>query len=137
MANQLAAKGREAFLGGDAAWDSDTFKVVALDATYVFDGAHDNLDDVLAGARVATSAALSSKTIADGVADAADVTYAALPAGDTITQLWVFKDTGVEATSRLIAYYDTRSDTTAINVPTNGGDVIVQWSNGTNRLFRL
>lgn len=137
MANALYAKGREGFLAGDIAWDSDTIKVVAADAGYVFSAAHDFLDDVGAAARVATSSALTGKTTTDGVADANDVTYTALPAGDTITSLVVFQDTGVEATSRLIAYYDTKADTTAISVPTNGGDVVVAWSNGTDKMFKL
>lgn len=135
--NRLADKGREGFLGGDLAWDTDEFRVVLLDATYVFDSAHDNLDDVLAGTRVAASGALVSKTITDGIADSADVTFVALPAGDTITQLWVYRHTGVESTSKLVAFYDTRSDGAPISVETNGGDVVVQWSNLTNRMFKL
>ncbi len=127
MANTLQPSAKQGFLGGDIAWDADTIKVVALDSTYVYSAAHDNLDDVLAGARVVTSGALTAKTIAGGVADAADVTYVAVPAGDTITQLWVFKDTGVEGTSALIAFYDTKSDTTAINLATNGGDIVITW----------
>lgn len=137
MSNQLYPKGREGFLAGDAAWDSDDFRVVAADATYTFSTAHDFLDDVGAGARVATSGALAGKTTTDGVADANDVTYTALAAGDTITQIIVYKHTGVEATSLLIAYYDTKADSTAISVPTNGGDVVVQWSSGSNRMFKL
>lgn len=135
--NRLADKAREGFLGGDLAWDTDEFRVLLLDATYVFDAAHDNLDDVLAGSRVAVSGALVSKTITDGIADAADVTLVALPAGDTITQVWVYRHTGVEATSKLVAYYDTRGDGAAISVATNGGDVIVEWSSTTNRMFKL
>lgn len=135
MANALQAIARQQFLGGDTAWDSDTFKVVLLDNTYAYSAAHDFLNDVGAGARIATSAALASKTITDGYADAADVVFSALPAGDTIVALWVFKDTGVEGTSTLIAYYDTKADSTAISVPTNGGDVTVQWN--ALGLFRL
>jgi ApbE superfamily uncharacterized protein (UPF0280 family) len=135
--NRLADKAREGFLGGDIAWDTDEFRVVLLDATYAFDAAHDFLDDVASSARVATSGALTGKTITSGVADAADVTFTALPSGDTITQLWVVKWTGVEATSNLVAYFDTKADTTAINVITNGGDVVVVWSNGANRIFKL
>lgn len=135
--NQLSNAAREAFLGGDLAWDSDEFRVVLLDATYVFAAGHDNLDDVLAGARVAVSGALVSKTIANGIADAADVTFVALPTGDTITQVWVYRHTGVESTSKLVAYYDTRGDGAAISVATNGGDVVVEWSNLTNRMFKI
>lgn len=135
--NQLAPKGREAFLAGDAAWDSDVFKVVLVKAAYVFSAAHDNLDDVAAGNRIATSVALTGKTTTDGVADADDVTFTALAAGNTIAGFWIFKDTGVEATSRLIAFFDTKADATPISVPTNGGDVVIVWSNGAEKIFKI
>lgn len=135
--NQLAPKGRQGFLGGDIAADTDAIRVVALDATYVFNVAHDFLDDVGAGARVATSANLTGKDITDGVFDADDVTLAAVPLGDTITQIWIYQWTGADATSRLIAWFDTKSDDTPISVETNGGDVIITWPNGAIKIFKL
>lgn len=135
MSNTVQAIARQQFLGGDTAWDSDTFVVVAVDAGYSYSAAHDFLDDVAGGARIATSSALASKTITDGYAKAAEVVFATLPAGDTITGLWVVKSTGVEATSTLIAWFDTKADTTPISLATNGGDVTVQWH--TQGLFRL
>lgn len=137
MANTIYPKGREGFAGGDVAWDSDTIKLMAVDVDYVYNAAHDFLDDVVAAARVATSAAFTSKTITDGVLDAADVTLAALPAGNTITAIIVFQDTGVEATSRLLLFFDTKADTTAISVATNGGDVVVTWSNSSTKIAQI
>ena len=137
MANKLFPKGRQGFLGGDIAFDTDSIVLVALDNTYVYDAAHDFLNDVGVGARIATSAALTTKTIVDGVADADDVTFVAVPLGDTITQLVLYQSTGVEATSRLIAHFDTKGDGTPISVVTNGGDVVVTWSNGADRIFKL
>lgn len=125
MANALAAKFREALLGADIDPLADNIKVVLLDATYTYSAAHDNLDDVDAGARVATSANLGSKTGTDGYFDSADVVFSALAGGDTITQLWVYKDSGAEGTSKLMAYYDTNAAAAAISVATNGGDVTV------------
>jgi hypothetical protein len=125
MANALAAKFREALLGADIDPLADNIKVVLLDATYTYSAAHDNLDDVGAGARVATSSNLASKTGTDGYFDSADVVFSALAAGDTITQLWVYKDSGAEGTSKLMAYYDTNAAAAAISVATNGGDVTV------------
>lgn len=136
MANKLYPKGREAFLRGLVAWDADTIKVLAVTAAYAQNDAHDFLDDVAAG-RVVTSAALGSKTYTDGVADAADLTYSLVAAGSTIVGLVIFKDTGVEATSRLLAWIDTKSDGTPISVATNGGDVVVSWPNDANRIFKL
>ncbi len=137
MSNAVYPKGREGFAGGDVAWDSDTIKLVAVDSGYVYGAAHDFLNDVDAGARVATSAAFSSKTITDGVLDAADVTLASLPAGDVITAIVVYQDTGNEATSRLLLFFDTKADTTAISVSTNGGDVVITWSNGSTKIAQI
>lgn len=133
--NALQAIARQQFLGGDTAWDSDTFVVVLVDAGYVYSAAHDFLNDVGAGARVATSGALTGKTIVDGYANADDAVFAAVPAGDTITGLWVVKSTGVEATSTLVAWFDTKADSTAISVATTGGDIELQWN--ALGIFRL
>lgn len=83
-------------------------KAVLVDtADYTVDLAtHEFLSDIIAAARVSTTAALASKTTTGGVFDAADL---ALPdaGGDTAEALVLYVDTGVEATSRLIAYIDT------------------------------
>jgi hypothetical protein len=135
--NKLFPKGRQGFLGGDIAADTDAIKVVLLDNTYAYDAAHDFLDDVGGGARVATSANLTTKSITDGVFDADDVTLVAVPLGDIVTQLVLVQSTGADATSRLIAHFDTKSDDTAISLETNGGDVVVTWPNGADRIFKL
>lgn len=138
MANALYDKGREDFLDGSIDWDTDTIKVVACDSGYTANlSTHANLSDVPAAARVATSGALTSKTVAAGVADAADVTFLAVASGKTITQLVIYKDTGAESTSRLIARIDTNASSQAISIPTNGGDITIQWDNGANRIFKL
>lgn len=125
MASGLYAKGREGFLDGSIDWDTNTIKVVLVDtADYTVNlSTHDNLDDVAAGARVATGT-LASKTVTNGTADAADVTFSAVT-GDPSEALVIYKDTGVESTSRLIAYIDTA---TGLPVTPNGGDITVQWS---------
>lgn len=135
MANVLYDKGREGFLDGSIDWDTNNIKVVLIDtADYTFSQTHDNLDDVAGAARVATSGNLSGKTVTDGVADAADVTFTAVT-GDVSEALIIYKDTGVESTSRLIAYIDTASS--GLPVTPNGGDITVTWGNGANKIFKL
>ena len=135
MANALYDKGREGFLGGSIAWDTDAIKTILVDTgTYTVNLATDQfLSSVPVGARVATSANLTSPTITDGTADAADVTYTAV-SGASVEALVMYQDTGVEGTSRLIAYVDTA---TGLPVTPNGGDITVQWDNGTNKIFKL
>lgn len=135
MANALFDKGREGFLDGNIDWDTNTIKMIFVD--HADDTPNtttdDNLDDIVAGARVATSGAFGSKTATDGVADAADVTVTAVT-GDPFESIVIYKDTGVESSSRLIAYIDTA---TGLPLTPNGGDVTVAWDNGTNKIFKL
>lgn len=105
---------------------ASNIKIVLLDNTYTFSSAHDNLNDVGSGARVATSGNLASKDDTNGYFDSADVTFPSLSAGDTITQFYLYKDTGVESTSKLVAYFDTNAAAAAISVTTTGGDLLVQ-----------
>lgn len=135
MANALYDKGREAFLNGDIDWLNDDIRVILIDAAdYTVDLAnHDFLNDVPAPARVATSGAFASKTSTNGVADASDVTFS-LVTGDPSEALVIYKHTGTESTSNLIAYIDVA---TGLPVTPNGGDITVQWDNGANKIFKL
>jgi hypothetical protein len=135
MANALYDNGRESFLKGEISWNGDNIKVVLVDAAdYVVNLAtHQFLSDIPAGARVATSGNLTSKTTAAGVADAADVTFTAV-SGDISEALVIYQDTGVEGTSRLIAYIDSA---TGRPVTPNGGDIQVQWQGTSPNIFKL
>jgi len=93
----------------------------------------DNLDDLLAAGRVGSWTPFASKTVELGVADAADIT-AATVTGDAFDSLNIYKNTGAEATSRLIAYIDTA---TGLPCTPNGGDITVQWDAGANKIFKL
>lgn len=111
---------------------ADTIKAMFIDHADDTPAAatDDFIDDILAAARVpaiASAPALASKTIgtvAAGVFDAADTTFTALT-GDASESLILFKDTGAEATSKLIAFWDTA---TGLPLTPNGGDVVVQWN---------
>lgn len=136
MANALYAKGREGFLAGDIDWDANDIRCILIDTgLYTVNlSTHDNLDDIPSGAaRVSTSGALSGKTVTDGVADANDVTFTAV-SGNTVEAIVIYKHTGTESTSRLIAYIDTA---TGLPLTPNGGDITIVWDNGANRIFKL
>jgi len=135
MANALYDKGREGFLAGEIDWDGDVIKAVLIDAAdYTVNLAtHQFLSEIPGAARVATSAPLTGKTAANGVADAADLAFPAV-SGDPAEALVLYQDTGVETTSRLIAYIDTA---TGLPVTPNGGDINVAWDNGANKIFKL
>ncbi len=136
MANALYDFGREGFLAGDIDWDADDIRAVLVDtAAYVINlAAHDFLDDVPGGARIATfGSGFTSKTTTAGIADAADITFTSV-SGATVEAIIIFKHTGVDATARLIAYIDTA---TGLPVIPNGGDITVTWDAGANKIFKL
>lgn len=135
MANALYDKGRQKFLEGAINWLTDTVKVLLVDTgLYTVNLAtHEFLSDVPAGARVGTAQTLASKTSTAGVADAADVTFNTVT-GNSVEALVIYKDTGVESTSPLIAYIDTA---TGLPITPNGGNINVVWDNGANKIFKL
>lgn len=91
MANALFDTGREGFLAGEIDWDTAVIKC-ALVSGYTFSAAHKFVSDVTGagGTLVATSAAFTLKTVTNGVADAADVTFTAVPSGAAIPGILVF-----------------------------------------------
>ncbi len=136
MANALYDKGRQGFLEGAIDWDTDDIRVIGIDAAaYTVNLAtHDNLDDIPSGARIGTTASLTGKTVTDGVADANDTSFVAGSA-TSVEGLAIYKHTGTESTSRLIAYIDTATGLPF--TPANGGTVNIVWDNGANRIFKL
>lgn len=143
MANGLYDAGRAGFLGADIDWDAHNIKVALIDTgDYTVNlGTHDFFDDVAAdftpsgGADplVALSGNLANKTKTAGVADADDVTLSSV-SGDPSEALILLRDSGAVATSNLAAYIDTA---TGLPITPNGGDVIIQWDNGANKIFKL
>lgn len=137
MASGLYNKGREKFLGGASqiSWSGDNIKAVLVDTgAYTANlSTHEFLSDITSGARIATSGNLASKSITDGVADAADVTFSAV-SGASCEAIVLYKDTGTPSTSPLIAYIDTA---TGLPVTPNGSDIVVSWDNGSNKIFKL
>jgi hypothetical protein len=133
MANAFYKPGLKAFLDGGIDLLTDTIKVVLIDAAdYTFSDAHDFLDDVAAGARIAT-ATLASKTTTDGVFDAADVTFTSVT-GDQFEAVIIYRDSGVEGTSELICYIDTG---TGFPLTPDGGNIDLTFDSGANKIFKI
>lgn len=141
-ANALYDLGREGFLAAEIDWDTAVIKVDLIDTgAYTIDLAtHKFRSSVAAGSRIASSAALGSKTVAAGVADAADITYTALT-GVSIELILIYQSSAVgggadvaDTAQRLIAAIDTA---TGLPFTPSGGDVSVTWDNTTNRIFKL
>lgn len=135
MANTLYDAARKRFLEAQINWMSDTIKVYLVSLTSYTPNvsSHEYLSDVSGGARIAGPVTLTSKSTNGGAADAADVTFTSV-SGSTIGAIVIYSDTGSESTSPLIAIIDTA---TGLPITPNGGDIIVTWDNGTNKIFRV
>ena len=134
MANALFGKGKEKILSGAVNFPADTLKVALLKNTYTPNLATDEFLAGIASHVHGTDQVLSGKTVTLGVFDAADPTWTAVATGATLKGVVIYKDTGVAATSPLLAWIDT---ITGFPLATNGGDVTVQWDGGTFKIFSL
>ena len=134
MANALFDPGREGFLDGSIDWDTGDIRVMLVLSSYSFSAAHKFIAD-LGAVDNGRSAALGSKTVTSGVADAGDTSLVAT-AATASKALVVFQHTGADATARLIAYIDTPTSGLPFT-PSAGQTVNIAWDNGTNRIFKL
>lgn len=138
MANTLYDLGRQKFLEGSIAWLTDDIRLVLVNVSgagtlYTFSQTHEFLSDIPAGARVATSGNFTGKTSTAGVADADDVTLLAVT-GDQSEALVIYKWTGSDATSPLIAYIDSA---TGLPVQPSGSSIEISWDNGSNKIMKI
>ena len=134
MANALYNKAREGFAKAQINWEADTIKAVLVDSgAYTFSAAHQFISDVPSGARISSIQTLSGKTATDGACDANDLTFPSV-SGASIEVIIIFKDTGTEATSPVLANIDSG---TGLPITPNSGDIIVTWDNGINKIFRV
>lgn len=138
MANSLYDKAREKFLRGQLNWDSDNISVVLIDTAYYTPNlaTHEFLSDLTAVnalAIVAAGVALTTKTSFNGAADADDVTFLTV-SGAQSEALVIYKVGADAASSPLLAYIDSA---TGLPITPNGGDIIIVWDNGTNKIFKL
>lgn len=143
MANALYDRARKMLLDGQLIWAPST----TLKCCLVEQGVGPDLSKVDASlADIAESArnygvagaggvALTNTEATDnGAADADDVTFNTV-SGTTIGAVLIYKWTSdvADELNPLILWLDTA---TGLPITPNGGDIIVTWDNGINRIFR-
>jgi len=133
MASTLFDKGREGILDVTINMTGDV-RVMLVKSAYVFNAAHQFLSDITAGNDNGRSVALTTKTYAAGVFDAADTSIVTLAAAAS-NALVIFQHTGVDATARIIAYIDTATGLPF--TPASGQTVNQVFDNGVNKIFKL
>lgn len=114
--------------------ENDAVSALLIDGdSYAFDPLDAFLSDIPVPARVGVATPLTGRTVnipGPGVLDANDVTIPSV-VGPEVDAVLLFKDTGVAGTSPLIAYVD------GVNVTPNGGNIVIAWDDGPDRIFRL
>ena len=122
MANKLYPKSKKQFLQAGIDLASLNVRAILVDAgAYTYDDAHDFLDDIPSGARIAVSGNLSNKAFGDnGSFDSDDPTFTGV-SGASIEAIVLYVHTGTDSTSRLIMYQDT--GVTGLPLTPDGSDV--------------
>jgi hypothetical protein len=142
MANALFDPGREGFLAGEIDFDTATIKA-ALVRGYTFSAAHKFVSEVTGagGTLVATSSAISSKTITNGIANSGVWDFGNVASGAACTLIILFQSSAVgggadvaASAQRLIAGIDTATN---LPVTPNGGQITFTPDSGTNKIFKL
>ncbi len=133
MANVLYPRAKQDFLAGALNLSSNTITIALIDTgVYTFSSAHEDRADI-PNAAVVAEVTLSNKTITSGVFDADDATLTAV-SGANCEALIIYHTTGSNTTSRLIAYIDSA---TGLPILPNGGDIIVRFNSGPDKIFAL
>ena len=131
MANIVYTYGLGELLNGGIDMDTDTIKMMLVDASYTPDKDHDFVDDASAN-EISVDGyarqALGSRTVTVNTTDdraefdAANVAFGALDTGETIAGAIIFEDRGgADSANPMILYMDLT------NTPTNGSTVTVEF----------
>jgi hypothetical protein len=129
MAAALYPLGKQAFLSGSINIPTDTIKCALVDTgVYTYSAAHQFFSSITG--IVAAGVNMTTKTVALGVFDADDTVFLSV-SGVSAECVVIYKDTGTGSTSPLIAFID------GISVVPSGGDIVIVWDNGANRIFAL
>ena len=133
MANAIYPLYKQALLAGDTniSLTATNVRVALVDTgVYTYSAAHQFLTS-LTGV-VGTAQLITTKTVVNGLFDGDNVTYTGVT-GNSVEALVIYIDTGVAATSRLVAYIDT--SVTGLPVTPNGGDITITWN--ASGIFQL
>lgn len=107
-----------------------TIKVQLLNANYIANqSSHEYFSQVPAGSRVSTPVTLTGKSVSGRTFDADNVEFLLVSAGSTVVSYVMYLDSGDEATSPLIAYFD------GFTIETIGTDVQLRFD--SNGIFDL
>lgn len=107
MSSQLYPSAREKFLTAQLNWTSGVYRAILLPESYTPNFDNEFFSEVFAGVRLAVSDPISARTATDGYANCASVRFGVLVDSRKAAKMIIFRDSGIEATSDLVAFIDT------------------------------
>lgn len=135
MANAAYNPFKQQMLSGGIDLPAGTVKALLVTSAYVFSAAHEFVSELSGILTNGRSPALATKTVTNGVFDADNVTLPSVNSGQTAAAIIVYLDSGSDATSRLLAFFDT--NVTGLPFATTGGDITITWDDGANKIFAV
>ena len=128
----------DAIITGQIDVTTDLLHLVMLDTSLgtapAYDPADVYLDDIDAAILVPGEALVTVDHVTGGVVYPDPITFPAATAGYTVSAIVVYKLVTGLADSPLLAFIDSRADTTPLLVETNDGDLLFNFQRG---LFKL
>jgi hypothetical protein len=126
MSSTFYPKAKENLLKGNIDVVNDTVKIAMVDTgTYTYSSTHELYSD-LSGV-VGTPTTLANVALDVNSIGGDNVTFDSVT-GSTVEAVVIYKDSGTPATSYLIAYIDTITNSPIVP---NGGDLTVVWDDAT------
>lgn len=126
MSNTRYPLGLKAVADADVDLLVDTISVQGYSGAAVYNAAHDFLDDI-AGSKAGSPVTLAGKATTGGLLTFTSPLAFTFPAV-TVVALVLYKNTGNDATSQLLAWIDQRLDGTALSIVGNGTVVNLNWT---------
>jgi hypothetical protein len=114
----------------------ENLKIALVKNTYTVNlSTHEFLSSISEDSVAATTSLLTGKTTASGIFDADNITVENY-GNSGFAYLVLYKDTGVRATSRLLAYIDTAAGL-PMAATTDPISITINWSNDQYKIFTL
>ena len=113
----------------------DPVKCQAVDNTHGYISGDAFMSDVVGGSFLGTELDLAETTTTDGELTSAGGSLGTIAGGDFVDALIIFRDTGVDATSRILCFIDINSDNTDMLKEGDGGTMSVTFPGGV--VFRI
>mgnify|MGYP003577367091 CR=1 FL=1 len=130
----LFDKGRNRFLTGDLDWVDHVVRAVLADSgAYTPNQNTDEFYSIVPAPAIVSTVDLTGKSAVNGVADANDATWQ-LVTGPQSEYIILYRFNTAAGDSPMIALIDSA---TGLPVTPNGGDIVVRWSELSNKIFKL